>query len=1312
MNPLRKVAAISFLVAVTVLATAVYLWNASRLGEVSAVGSAQSKAYPTHPGSSSSATTGVEGTRQKEGGGVFWKPDTPLTDRLEASRSGEIDEDSFRVIRPLTEAEIGILLPDDVIDTQAAWSVEVDHKALEAVLRGASDRVALPTPGGWAGRVSKRVRRGSATTSILGRLEGVAGGDFLLVAHEGILFGHIADYASGVHYELRTAVDGDVLVRQLDQSVRTAVCGLSDQIELEESVLDGGMEHVHRSDGSCCGDAALVAGEVTTGTGARDTVDIVVGYSAAARSADGGTTQIEARIIASVDRMNRAFDNSGLASGSVELVLLATVEDPFYSDPGRESQSMSEELSNLGNSSDGVLDTVSDLAEHLGADLQAFIVRSVQGSAGIAYRPGRSSITARNYMSSDRITFVHELGHNFGLKHSWGDSSSDSISTLDNYGWRLQGSDGKKYRTIMAYDWGWKRIPYFANPDVDYQGVPTGAVNGYDASGDERTDSRYVSGGMTGNAGAGFDGTNPDLGARSAIYLDQRAKYTADNRTRTTAAPIILVHPEDFTVAAGESTSFSVIAGGQGPLSYQWRKNGIDLADSDTIVGAESESLSLLNARIEDSGNYTVVVQNPNGTAVSHTAELTVLDPLPPVINAHPEDSYRNEGERVTFSLSATGTPDPGYQWQKNGVDIPGAVTSSLTIDPVLPEDAGEYSCRVFNLAGSALSSPASLVVNARPIVRIDTPGVAAVGIPLGVGLQLNASASDDGRPSPGILINSWSSGEVPSGGVARFSDASSPESRVTFDGPGVYVLRFTADDGAIRATQELRVEVGTGVGVRPGSGVNLERFEGVLGNSLSGLLSSEAFVGGTPDHVEELTDFFEAPSGAGDNYGQRLRTFFIPPQSGDYVFWIASDDHSELYLSSDTDASNKTRIASVSGWTRARQWDKYASQESAPVALEAGQPYYMEVLHKEGSGGDHVAIGVTFPDASEERPLSTAHLALFDGAIFKSGPAITFGAPYAVSVGQELNLQATVATEGGLVPALRWEQADGPGTAGFSDPEIATPFVSFDLAGRYTLRLTASDGTVATFADLAVDVLEAPATVSLTVGSGAGGEVVPSGTLDMPAGSVVSVEARASAGFTFVYWTGDIETLADRHAANTSIRAERSREVTAHFEPNNPQVAPYDETWKARAFGPGADGPETGPLADYDGDGRANIIDYAFQIDAEGRTQAAKKLPKALLHSIDGQNVLAFEMRRIRGGWGDPSGSTYDIYGIRYHVEWRPDLSNGSWESDASLFEIVGDPVPNLDGTETVLIRRKQPLDSLGGQVRGFMRVRIEILP
>ncbi len=116
-----------------------------------------------------------------------------------------------------------------------------------------------------------------------------------------------------------------------------------------------------------------------------------------------------------------------------------------------------------------------------------------------------------------------------------------------------------------------------------------------------------------------------------------------------------------------------------------------------------------------------------------------------------------------------------------------------------------------------------------------------------------------------------------------------------------------------------------------------------------------------------------------GERYAARLRGFLIPPQTGDYIFWIASDDGSELWLSPSGEPGAKRRVAYVTDFVNEARWDVYPSQRSQPVTLHASQPCYFEILHKQGSGEDHLAVGWLLPDGAFERPIRSNRLTSYD---------------------------------------------------------------------------------------------------------------------------------------------------------------------------------------------------------------------------------------------------------------------------------------------------------------------------------------------
>jgi hypothetical protein len=79
-----------------------------------------------------------------------------------------------------------------------------------------------------------------------------------------------------------------------------------------------------------------------------------------------------------------------------------------------------------------------------------------------------------------------------------------------------------------------------------------------------------------------------------------------------------------------------------------------------------------------------------------------------------------NLGGSVTLSAVATGVPSPTFQWQKNGGDISGATSNTLTLNPVNASDAGSYTLVATNSLGSATSSAADLTVNLPPTITVE----------------------------------------------------------------------------------------------------------------------------------------------------------------------------------------------------------------------------------------------------------------------------------------------------------------------------------------------------------------------------------------------------------------------------------------------------------------------------------------------------------------------------------------------------------------------------------------------------------------
>jgi CotH kinase protein/Lamin Tail Domain/Putative Ig domain/PA14 domain len=158
------------------------------------------------------------------------------------------------------------------------------------------------------------------------------------------------------------------------------------------------------------------------------------------------------------------------------------------------------------------------------------------------------------------------------------------------------------------------------------------------------------------------------------------------------------------------------------------------------------------------------------------------------------------------------------------------------------------------------------------------------------------------------------------------------------------------------------------------------------IGGSVVADLTNNAAFPGSPTFDGLLTNSFEAPSNAYDSYGQRLQALMTAPQTGNYRFWIASDDASQLFVSTNDSPANRRLVAWVSAWTSAREWTKESNQQSALIPLVAGQRYYIEALMKEGGGGDNLAVRWQLPSGAFETPIPASRFQPYG----LSGPVVS----------------------------------------------------------------------------------------------------------------------------------------------------------------------------------------------------------------------------------------------------------------------------------------------------------------------------------
>ncbi|AIZ01365.1 major tail subunit [Vibrio phage QH] len=200
------------------------------------------------------------------------------------------------------------------------------------------------------------------------------------------------------------------------------------------------------------------------------------------------------------------------------------------------------------------------------------------------------------------------------------------------------------------------------------------------------------------------------------------------------------------SVQLGQPFSFIAQVTGTQPISYQWYKNGI------AIPSATSVSFGVESATNNDEGEYHCLFSNSAGVVISNKISLEI-GCFPPVHNITGPTTV---GEGKSFSMVCTvtaGNLPVTYQWQRDGQNIAGATTATLSVAAATVVDSGEYDCLVSNQCGSNVSSTNKITLDVIPLV-VPTVSISPVSAsPLEPApVTFTASVVDDGGAPPVTL--------------------------------------------------------------------------------------------------------------------------------------------------------------------------------------------------------------------------------------------------------------------------------------------------------------------------------------------------------------------------------------------------------------------------------------------------------------------------------------------------------------------------------------------------------------------------------
>ncbi len=370
----------------------------------------------------------------------------------------------------------------------------------------------------------------------------------------------------------------------------------------------------------------------------------------------------------------------------------------------------------------------------------------------------------------------------------------------------------------------------------------------------------------------------------------------------------------------------------------------------------------------------TPQVSDGGGVAGIQLVQLTG-SPLPGntlacAITNQPTSVTNVEPLAATFSVGTTGPAR--FQWQKNGVDIPGAVSPSYTTPPTALADSGAtFRAIVFNNINTNTSTAATLTVVTNTVaVAITAQPASALVVETNRATFTVAATGGTGNGTPRFQ---WQKNTVDIPGATNASYTTPPT--VLADNGALFRAVVANNINTLTSSSAVLTVVAYTPPVQIQGFLTIDRWDNIGGNTgATGQADLKAAIAAGPP----TTTFYVAGATLNDqgidNFGAKMSGWFVPTVSGDYDFFIRSDDSSALYLNPINNGSGLnalpdftdplTAICYENGCCAAFPEPGLGATQvtAAPIPLVAGRAYGMVALLKEGTGGDnlHVAWRLT----------------------------------------------------------------------------------------------------------------------------------------------------------------------------------------------------------------------------------------------------------------------------------------------------------------------------------------------------------------
>jgi hypothetical protein len=505
----------------------------------------------------------------------------------------------------------------------------------------------------------------------------------------------------------------------------------------------------------------------------------------------------------------------------------------------------------------------------------------------------------------------------------------------------------------------------------------------------------------------------------------------------------ITSQPANQSVVAGHTANFSVVATGNGTLSYQWKKNGA------VVGGATSASYTTTATMASDNGaQFAVVVTDSTGSVTSNAATLTVTSaPVAPSITTQPANQTVTAGKTATFSVTATGTATLTYQWKKNGAVIGGATSASYTTPATGATDNGaQFTVTVTNGTGNVTSSPATLTVDVPPAITTQ-PANQAVTAGKTATFSVTASGS-------GTLSYRWNKNGTVIGGATAASYTT--PSTIASDNGAVFTVTVTDSVASVTSSAAtLTVNVPPSITAQPANKTVSVGQTASFGVAASGTatLSYQWSKNGSAISGATAASYTTPATSASDNGAQFtvvVTNSFGSVTSGAATLTVNAPPSITTQPASQTVTAGqaaKFSVTASSAGTPTYQWSKNGNviggatsasyTTPATTAADNGSKFSVTVTDSTGSVTSSAAtLTVNVPPTVTSQPVSQTVIA---------GQTATF----------------SVSATGTATLTYQWKK-NGTAIVGATSSSYTTPATATtDNGAQFTVTVTNSAGNV-----------------------------------------------------------------------------------------------------------------------------------------------------------------------------------------------------------------------------------------------------------